>query len=280
MFYGKKVCASLKQVRKQIADANGIPYEVTECKHQGNCKGTCPKCEAELRYIENQLSLRRAAGLAVSIVGLSLGVASTFASCSAPQPAGPAQSSESVQPIPPSIQEEYEGEVILDGDVFAPESEPVQDSKPSARRNIEDDFELIVCGEDDTAIVEEIEMTAEEEYGSFEEEEEDTDVFMGAVVEPEPEFPGGTDSLVAFIKKNLRYPEFLAESCIQGRVTLSFVVEKDGSITDIQEMRSPSEYLTEEAIRVVKLMPKWTPAKQGGQAVRVKYMLPFTFRLE
>lgn len=275
MFYGKKVCASLKQVRKQIADANGIPYEVTECQHQGNCKGTCPKCEAELRYIENQLSLRRAAGMAVSIVGLSLGVAATFASCSAPQPTGPSQSSESVQPVPPSIQEEYEGEIILDGDVCAPESEPVQDPKPLDQCIIEDNFELLAGGED----VEIDGMVTKEDYGPIEGEEVDSETCF-TVVEEEPEFPGGTEELMDFIKKNLRYPEFMAESCIQGRVTLSFVVEKDGSITDIQEMRSPSEYLTEEAIRVVKLMPKWKPGKQRGQAVRVKYMLPITFRLE
>ncbi len=275
MFYGKKVCASLKQVRKQIADANGIPYEVTECQHQGNCKGTCPKCESELRYIENQLSLRRAAGMAVSIVGLSLGVAATFASCSAPQPAGPSQSSESVQPIPPSIQEEYEGEIILDGDVCAPESEPVQDPNPLDQCIIEDNFELLAGGED----VEIDRMVTKEDYGPIEGEENDSEACF-TVVEEFPEFPGGTDSLMAFIKKNLRYPELLAESSILGRVTLSFVVEKDGSITDIQEMRSPSEYLTEEAIRVVQLMPKWKPGKQRGQAVRVKYMIPITFRLE
>lgn len=76
---GKRICTALKQVRKEIADANGIPYEVTECKHKGECKGTCPKCEQELRYIENQLTLRRAAGVAVTIAGISLGVASAYA---------------------------------------------------------------------------------------------------------------------------------------------------------------------------------------------------------
>lgn len=79
MKYGKKVCQSLKVVRKQIADANEIPYEITECKHEGNCSGTCPKCESDVRYIENQLSLRRAAGKAVSLVGLSLGISAIFA---------------------------------------------------------------------------------------------------------------------------------------------------------------------------------------------------------
>jgi len=78
---GKQICASLKEVRRQIAEANEIPYEVTECKHEGPCAGTCPKCEAELRYIDQQLSLRRAAGKAVSVVGLSLGIATFFGSC-------------------------------------------------------------------------------------------------------------------------------------------------------------------------------------------------------
>ena len=58
MNYGKKVYASLRQVRKQIAEANDISYEVTECKHQGDCRGTCPKCEAELRYMENYIQIR------------------------------------------------------------------------------------------------------------------------------------------------------------------------------------------------------------------------------
>ena len=85
MKYGKKVCTSLKQVRKQIADANGIPYEITPCPHDGSqCPGTCPKCESEVRYIERELSLRRAAGKAVSLVGLSLGISAAFAA-NAPQ---------------------------------------------------------------------------------------------------------------------------------------------------------------------------------------------------
>ena len=100
------------------------------------------------------------------------------------------------------------------------------------------------------------------------------------VVEQEPEFPGGTKALMEYISKNLRYPAFAAENGIQGRVTLSFVVEKDGSVTDIQELRSPSEDLTKEAKRVVQSMPKWKPGKQRGKPVRVKYMLPVTFRLQ
>lgn len=73
---GKKVCNELKAVRKQIADANGIEYNPTECTHQGECLGTCPKCESEVRYLENELNMRRILGKAVVVAGLGLSVAS------------------------------------------------------------------------------------------------------------------------------------------------------------------------------------------------------------
>ncbi len=94
-----------------------------------------------------------------------------------------------------------------------------------------------------------------------------------------PEFPGGEAALDKFIKENLNLFPAGVESDIIGRVILSFTIEEDGTISDIKCMRSPHDDLTEEAIRVVKLMPKWLPGKQNGKAVRVKYVLPFTFRL-
>ena len=98
------------------------------------------------------------------------------------------------------------------------------------------------------------------------------------VCEVEPEFPGGSKELMKFIAEKLRYPSECAEKGIEGRVTLSFIVEKDGSITNIEELRSPDPRLTAEAKRVLSLMPNWTPGKQDGEAVRVKYMIPVTFR--
>ena len=71
MYKGKKTCETLKSIRKQIADANEIPYEPRVCTHKGDCKGTCPACESEMRYIENQLNIRKMAGKAVKIVGLA-----------------------------------------------------------------------------------------------------------------------------------------------------------------------------------------------------------------
>lgn len=104
------------------------------------------------------------------------------------------------------------------------------------------------------------------------------DVF--SVVEEQPEFPGGEKELMNFVKKNLKYPAECAEEGVQGRVTISFVVDKDGSVVEAEAMKSPDERLTAEAIRLVESMPKWKPGRQDGEAVRVKYVLPVTFRLQ
>ena len=89
MNYGKKICRQLKAIRKKIADANGISYSPSKCNHRGDCAGTCPACDAELRYIERELSLRRLAGKAAVVTGLSVGLAS-LSSCHKiiPQPSG------------------------------------------------------------------------------------------------------------------------------------------------------------------------------------------------
>ena len=79
MKQGKKICKTLKEIRLQVARANDIPYEPTECKHKGDCLGTCPKCEEEVRYIEQQLDVRRMLGKAVKVAGVSVGIAALAA---------------------------------------------------------------------------------------------------------------------------------------------------------------------------------------------------------
>ena len=79
---GKEKCKALKQIRKQIADNNDINYVIEECKHKGKCKGTCPKCEAEVRYLERELEKRRLLGHKVALAGVSVGIAATFSACS------------------------------------------------------------------------------------------------------------------------------------------------------------------------------------------------------
>ena len=111
------------------------------------------------------------------------------------------------------------------------------------------------------------------------EEEEEEVVFV--VVESMPEFPGGQQALFKYLSENVKYPVIAQENGIQGRVICQFVVNKDGSIVDVEVVRSGGDpSLDKEAIRVIKSMPKWKPGKQRGKAVRVKYTVPVNFKLQ
>ncbi|MBQ9532389.1 MAG: energy transducer TonB [Prevotella sp.] len=100
------------------------------------------------------------------------------------------------------------------------------------------------------------------------------------VVEEMPSFTGGNGALMQWLNENVKYPVVAQENGVSGRVIVSFVVERDGSITDVQVVRSVDPALDKEAARAVKSMPKWIPGKQNGQAVRVKYNVPVLFRLQ
>ncbi len=100
------------------------------------------------------------------------------------------------------------------------------------------------------------------------------------VVEEMPSFPGGNGALMQFLQSNVKYPVVAQENGVQGRVQIGFVVERDGSITDVRVVRSVDPSLDKEAMRVVKMMPRWNPGKQNGQTVRVKYTVPVLFRLQ
>ncbi len=111
-----------------------------------------------------------------------------------------------------------------------------------------------------------------------EEKEEETKVFE--VVEQMPQFPGGDAALMQFLSSHIKYPVVAEENGIQGRVVCTFVVERNGSITDVKVVKSVDPSLDKEAVRVIKSMPNWIPGKQNGSAVRVKYTVPVTFRLQ
>ena len=97
-------------------------------------------------------------------------------------------------------------------------------------------------------------------------------------VDEAPQFPGGFSGLMLYLSNNIRYPEDAKEAGAQGRVVVSFIVEKDGSISNAKVTKPTYSSFDEEALRVVSAMPKWTPGKQNGEVVRVKYSLPVTFR--
>ena len=101
------------------------------------------------------------------------------------------------------------------------------------------------------------------------------------IVEENPQFPdGGTVGLLQYLGKNIKYPTIPQENGTQGRVTVQFVVNKDGSIVDVKVIRGVDPYLDKEAVRVISTMPKWIPGKQRGVPVRCKFTVPVTFKLQ
>ena len=134
-----------------------------------------------------------------------------------------------------------------------------------------DDIDIDVDADDDTEM---------EEYIPPEDDDEEIDELeIFTIVESLPEFPGGVKGLYKFLNSNIRYPLLAKELNIQGIVFVNFVIEKDGNITGIKVLRGIGGGCNEESIRIVKIMPKWTPGKQRGKPVRVSFNLPVKFTL-
>ena len=98
-------------------------------------------------------------------------------------------------------------------------------------------------------------------------------------VEQMPEYPGGMQAMIEFLQTNMKYPEDAEKQKVEGRVMVQFVVETDGSVSGVHVAKQVFPSLDAEAIRVVKAMPNWTPGKEKGRVVRVKYLLPIVFRM-
>ena len=204
MAKGKQTCKILKEIRKQIAAENDIKLVIEECTYQGDCLGTCPKCEAEVRYLERELEKRQRLGKAAVVAGLSVGLLGASQVALAQQP--------------------------------------------------------------DSLRMDTIEEVVEQEL-------------FGMIPETMPSFRGGEQKLFEFIGKNVVYPKEAIEAGVEGRVFVEFYIEKDGTVCDAKVLRGIGYGCDEEALRVIGLMPKWSPGKQRGKAVRVRYTLPINFKL-
>ncbi|OUN77524.1 energy transducer TonB [Alistipes sp. An54] len=165
-----------------------------------------------------------------------------------------------------------------------------QDQKPpEAPRKVEVKViaDLLQVVTNDTKITTEVDFTEFDEdvdvvqtVGVVEEEVvEEDQPFL--IAETMPSFQGGDlNTFRAWVQQNVKFPQIALENGIQGRVVLSFVIEKDGRLTNIQVLQTPDRSLSEEAVRVLSKSPKWTPGKQRNQVVRVKYTLPVDFRVQ
>lgn len=258
---GKQTCKILKDIRRQIAEANDIKFITSECQYQGDCLGTCPKCEAEVRYLEQQLERKRMAGKVVTILGISAGlVAMTpMTSCSSSPNKGTNQE---------TISDSTNASVMF-GEVCPT---PVEDTIPMVEKDTVNKQELPELPQnmgliEITPISGEI-ITVKDSL---------TDVLEVAAVMPE--FPGGAQELMKFISANIEYPEIAQGDMGQGRVIVRFIVDKEGNIIQPKVVRSVDPYLDKEALRIVGLMPKWKPGElDDGTKVAVHFTIPVMFR--
>ena len=174
----------------------------------------------------------------------------------------------------------FEEEIIPITEQEQPKQAPPPPEAPKAEEVlniIENDSQVeesTVQASDDTQAAVEVKYTPVEVE---EEEVDEQQIFQ--VVEENPEFPGGMKECMKFLNNNIKYPQISQENGVQGRVIIQFVVNADGSIVDPVVVRGVDPYLDKEALRVIKLMPKWKPGKQRGKAVRVRYTQPVLFRL-
>ena len=281
MAKGKQTCKILKEIRKQIAAENDIKLVVEECTYQGDCLGTCPKCEAEVRYLERELEKRQRMGKAAVFAGMSLGTLFAATACNngvpnpeplAREPYVPDTTKMTNDSIP--IDTIPNEPFLLEGDVVAPvpDTMKAEEKKTACKSGIE----LVIPGD----IVEVDDVTEgfiAPEVGEVEDSDM-VDVYM--IVEQMPEFPGGEAELIHYISKNIHYPQAAKEKGIQGRVFVGFVIEKDGSVSNIRNLRGVDSELDAEAMRVVESMPKWKPGMHNGEFVRVSYQIPIFFKLE
>lgn len=157
--------------------------------------------------------------------------------------------------------------------------QPVEVPKQTTQIEIVKNDEVVEDKLDINAEVEQNEVIEDYVAPEVEEEEiKEEEIFV--IVEEMPSFPGGDVKMMEYLAKNIKYPQMARESGIQGRVFINFVVEPDGHVSNVKVIRGIGGGCDEEAVRVVKAMPKWKAGKQRGKAVRVSYNLPVNFRLQ
>ena len=208
----------MKEIRRQIAEANDIEYVVEECQYRGDCLGTCPKCEAEVRYLEEQLHQCQLLGKAAMVAGISAGLLTM-------RPCG--------------------------NEMYAQVSNPEEG--------------VVMKGGKGAIPVPPVKETEEKVFG---------------LVEQMACFPGGQANLMKFLSENTKYPKKAEEEGVQGRVICQFELDEKGYISNIKVAKHIHPLLDAEAVRVISVMPRWIPAKQNGELVKIRYTLPITFRLD
>ena len=294
---GKNICAALKQVRKQVADANGIHYTPAPCYFDGDCSGTCPACEAEVQYIESQLGRLRLAGKAVKVAGLALGLTMVAGCNSSPgtppsaadKPTAANETSPTSQPCPqphanapisatdegakPHAKHHYvrgnNGRVVKKGAAQADTTAIyMADSSGFALPEVSvtsTPAKKIACYAGGIPCVQRIARNRNHVY-----------------LNPEisPRYKKGDVAMRQFIENNIRLTPTMSAACGQFLVKVACVVERNGRLSAMRVIQSVDSLYDAEAIRVLKKMPRWRPARMEGKRVRSLVVIGVPFVLK
>lgn len=264
MTHGRQTCKILKEIRRQIAEANDIQLVIDQCQYQGDCAGTCPKCESEVRYLEQQLRLRRLSGKAVALMGLSAGLLS-LSSCRESL-----NSTEMALQPAPQINNLERQRAAKSSSVAQICDTPISKGTDTPKIRVPN-FPVV----SNIGIPESVKIRQK----LIDSVDLNKDRLAGIAEEKFPQFPGGESALYEWIKSHIEYPKSALDDSIEGRSVVQFVVKTDGSIGDVRVIRPLHPTLDSEAIRVVKMLPNFQPGQMNGIVVNVWYTLPIFFKL-
>lgn len=281
MTRGKHTCKILKEIRQQIAEQNNIDYVTSECHFQGECKGTCPKCEAEVRFLENELYKRRQLGKAVALAGISLGIVSSFSACNSPK-----SENSPFTEIATEITKDTMSKVKLDTTNLLSSDTNLHIPNLDSIIHVIDgevigsDWTLGFVGELEdevsTFVPVPIPITDQVEIPDEFPPIDYINTIEGALpIMSYPEYPGGQEALYEFIKKNIKYPKEAKKKKIEGVVLLEFTVDETGKSSNIRITHDIGYGCGEEAVRILKMI-EW----MSGYKEKSVLFIPFKFSLK
>lgn len=261
MNHGKETCRILKELRHKIAEANDIVLETSECRFKGDCTGTCPRCESEVRYLERQLAAHRRAGNAVRLAGLAAG-AIIMSGC------GNVSDSKPTETLLGDVVDTIIAEEMCDTVVQTKENN-VNNIENVSQRNaskdsVKTDTSVADNNNPDFSLINSI------DFGEIEDGHD-------PVYSP-PTFPGGEIALERFINRHIIYPDILKDEAISGSVIVEVTIDVDGKVTEPVVISGLNPVLDRQALKIASLLPDFSPATLDHSRVKSIVKLAIDFK--
>ena len=261
MNHGKETCRILKELRHKIAEANDIALETSECRFKGDCTGTCPRCESEVRYLERQLAAHRRAGKAVRLAGLAAG-AIIMSGC------GNVSDSKPTETLLGDVVDTIIAEEMCDTVVQTKENN-VNNIENVSQRNaskdsVKTDTSVADNNNPDFSLINSI------DFGEIEDGHD-------PVYSP-PTFPGGEIALERFINRHIIYPDILKDEAISGSVIVEVTIDVDGKVTEPVVISGLDPVLDRQALKIASLLPDFSPATLDHSRVKSIVKLAIDFK--